>query len=197
MLRNVYLYGDLAEKYGDVHRFDVRSIGETMRALEANFPGFKRSIDKEAEYNVVRGEKLAEGDALNNETIFMKFKKGDFHIAPAIVGAKSGIIASVLGAVLIVVGVVLTVGSYGSASALGAPLIKLGAALMIGGVVMMLTPVPSNPDYGERESSDERASFLFDGARNTTEQGGAIPVIYGRVLVGSTIISSALDVEDI
>ena len=66
MLRNVFLYGDLAEKYGEVHRFDIGSVGEAVRALEANFPGFKRSIDREANYIVVRGEDLATGEALDD-----------------------------------------------------------------------------------------------------------------------------------
>jgi len=194
MLREIVLYGDLEEKYGKVHKFDVSCVGEAIRALKANFPGFIQSIDKEAEYNVVRGEDLESGEALDEETISMKFKKGSFHIAPAIIGKKAGVFATVLGAVLIVVGAVLSVYGYG---AIGVPMMKMGAALMIGGICMMLTPVPGTPEYSERENPDERASFLFDGAKNTTEQGGAIPVIYGRVSVGSTIISSALDVEDL
>jgi len=68
---------------------------------------------------------------------------------------------------------------------------------MLSGVAMMLTPVPGTPEYSEREKPDERQSFLFDGPVNTNEQGGAIPIAYGRVLMGSTVVSTALDVEDI
>ena len=123
----------------------------------------------------------------------MKFKKGDFHIAPAVIGAKAGVLQTVLGAVLIVVGVILL---YTPLSPLGVPLIKLGAALMLSGIAVMLTAVPETDGAGQ-EKPDERRSFLFDGPTNTTEQGGAIPLIYGRMLVGSTIISTSLDAQDI
>lgn len=192
MLKKVHLYGELAEKYGEVHSFHINSVGEAMRAMEANFPGFKRSINREAHYNVVRGETLADGEALNDETVFMKFRKGDFHIAPAIIGAKAGVLQTILGAVLIVVGVILL---YTPFAPLGGPLIKLGVALMLSGIAVMLTPVPEGGEGIEKP--DERRSFLFDGPTNTTEQGGAIPLIYGKVLVGSTVISTSLDAKDL
>ena len=193
MLKKLYLYGDLADTYGEVHSFHINSVGEAIRAMEANFPGFRRSIDRKAEYNVVRGETLADGEALDDDTIFMKFRKGDFHIAPAIIGAKAGVIQVVLGAILIVVGVVLSIYGYGA----GTPLIKLGIALMLSGIAVMLTPVPGGQNYDDQEDPNQRRGFLFDGPTNTTEQGGAIPLIYGRMLVGSTIISTSIDIEDV
>ena len=193
MLRNVYLYGHLADEFGEVHRFDVKSIGEAVRALCANFPKFKYSVKRRENYNVVTGEELATGEALDNETIKLQFHKGDFHICPALIGAKSGVLQVVLGAVLFAVGAVLSVYGFGA----GVPLMKIGAGLMLSGVAVMLTPVPQDSNYSEREDPDERASFLFDGAINTTEQGGAIPIVYGRMLVGSTIVSTSLDVQQV
>jgi predicted phage tail protein len=190
-LRNVYLYGDLAKQFGKVHRFDVNSIGEAIRALCVNFPNFKYAIDRDAEYNVVNGKDLATGTALNDETIKLKFKKGDFHIAPAIVGAKAGVLQIVLGAVLFVVGAVLSIYGYGA----GVPLMKLGVALMLSGVAVMLTPVPETPK--ESQDPDENRSFIFDGAINTTEQGGPLQLVYGHMLCGSTVISTSLDVVQV
>jgi predicted phage tail protein len=73
----------------------------------------------------------------------------------------------------------------------------LGLAMFASGILQMLSPTPEIPDYSGREKPDSRPSYLFDGPVNTTEQGGPIPLIYGEVLVGSTIISTSLDVEDI
>ena len=192
MLRKVHLLGEMGEKYGKEFEFDVLSVGEAIRALNANFPGFTKDIEKEEHYNVCVGE-FDEKDTLDGQTIFMQHRKGDIWIAPAIEGRKAGVLATVLGAVLVVVGIVLSVYGFGA----GAPLIKLGAGLMLGGIAMMLSPIPGTPEYNEREKPDERQSFLFDGPVNTTEQGGAIPIPYGEVLIGSTVVSTALDVEDV
>jgi len=193
MLKKLYLYGDLAEKYGAVHSFHIDSVGEAMRAMEANYPGFRNSIDRRAHYNVVRGETLAEGEALDEDTIVMKFKKGDFHIAPAVIGAKAGVLQTILGAVLVVIGIIML---YTPAAAFGPAVIKLGVALMLTGIAVMLTPVPET-GYGDNEDPNQRRGFLFDGPTNTTEQGGVIPLIYGRMLVGSTIISTSIDIQDV
>ncbi len=131
---------------------------------------------------------------LDETTLSMKHKTGDIWIAPEIIGSKSGVFTAIAGAVLVIAGAVLT---YYGMGGVGIPMMKMGAGLMLSGVIMMLTPVPGTPEYKERESPDERQGFLFDGPVNTNEQGGAIPITYGKVLVGSTIVSTSLDVEDI
>lgn len=193
MLRNIHLLGELGEKYGKKFKFDVGSVGEALKAIDVNKPGFIKDIKKDEYYNVVVGDELDEKNALDEQTIMMKHKSGDIWIMPQIIGKKSGILSAVLGAVLVVVGVVLSVYGFG----IGSPLIKLGAGMMLSGLAMMLTPTPGTPEYSEREKPDERPSFLFDGPVNTNEQGGAIPLIYGRMLIGSTVVSTAMDVEDI
>ena len=192
MLRTIHVMGELGEKYGCKFKLDVLTVGEAIRAINTNCPGFINDIKKDENYNVTVGE-FTEEKALDGLSIRMQHKEGDIWICPAIIGKKQGIFQSVLGAILVVVGVVLSVYGFG----IGSPLIKLGAGLMISGVAMMLTPVPGVPDYSGREDPDERASFLFDGAINTNEQGGAIPIVYGQMLIGSTVVSTAMDVEDI
>jgi len=193
MLRKVHLLGEMGEKYGKEHEFNnLSSVSDALRALDANYPGFIRDIKKEEHYNVCIGD-FDDKHALDDVTIRMNHKEGAIWIAPEIVGKKAGMLATVLGAVLIVVGIVLSIYGFGA----GAPLIKLGAGLMLSGVAMMLTPVPGSPEYSQREEPDERQSFLFDGAVNTNEQGGSIPIAYGQVLLGSTVVSTAIDVEDI
>jgi predicted phage tail protein len=38
-------------------------------------------------------------------------------------------------------------------------------------------------------------NFSFSGITNTSQQGLAVPIAYGRVVVGSAVISSGLDVD--
>lgn len=199
MLRNIYLYGYLAEKYGKVHRFSVTSIGEACRALEANFPGFRQDIKRDEKYFVANGDDLSEDSTLNDETIFLKFKKLDFHICPEISGAggqRGGIFTAVLGAVLMVASLWVPPAGIAGIEMLSAGLVfNAGLMLFASGMLSALSSWLA-PDYEQQEKPDERRSFLFDGPTNTTEQGGPVPLIYGRVIVGSTVISTALDVED-
>ena len=199
-LRNVFLYGILAEKYGKIHKFAVESVGEALRALESQFPGFRQDIKRDEYYYVACGE-LKKNNLMDKQSVFMNYKKGDFHICPEVCGAGGGlggIFAAVLGAVLMVVSIwVPPAGVFGMQLLTGSMVFGLGLAMFASGILQMLSPTPEIPDYSGREKPDERPSYLFDGPVNTTEQGGPIPLIYGEVLVGSTIISTSLDVEDI
>jgi len=201
MLRNIYLYGYLAEKYGKVHKFAVNSIGEVMRAMEANFPGFRNDIERDKLYHVACGEEIAENTCMDDTTVFMNYNKGDFHISPEISGAGGNvgsILMGVLGVVLMVVSIwVPPAGLLGMKLITGALVFGVGLSLFASGIMGMLTPTPTGGDYGSREEADERPSYLFNGPVNTTQQGGPVPLIYGEVLIGSTIISTSLDVEDI
>lgn len=189
-MRVVHLYGDLAEKYGSKHRLNVASIGEAIRALEANYKGFRETIRKKGKYEVVRGDTLKD-EHLSEETARMNYGKGDFHIAPVVEGAgeSGGIIMTIIGVALLVIAFFIPV---------TAPyLVPLGIGLIAGGVSIMLTPTPNNDDYGEQEDPAERNSFYFDGPTNTMEQGGVIPLVYGRMVVGSTVVSAGIKVESI
>ena len=59
-----------------------------------------------------------------------------------------------------------------------------------------LSNIPNVGDYGERDASEDRASYLFNGGVNTQAQGGAIPLIFGGpVRVGSTVVSAGISAE--
>lgn len=197
MLRDIFLYGELAEEFGKKWTLDVQSVGEAIRAISSQTKGkFLKMINPQGKYRVVRGEDLDNGDILNDDTVRMNFKKGDFHISPATEGAggNSGWLTIILGVVLIVAGALMFV--YGD-KATGIQMMMMGGAMVFGGIVQLLTPVPKVADYGQREKPEERPSFIFDGATNTIEQGGSLPIVYGRMRVGSTVISSALDIEEV
>ena len=74
---------------------------------------------------------------------------------------------------------------------------QLGLALTMGGVSMMMTDNAFNDDYGGQEDPKERKSFHFNGPTNTIEQGGVLPLVYGRMVVGSVVVSAGIDIEEI
>jgi predicted phage tail protein len=114
----------------------------------------------------------------------------EIRIVPIVSGSKNGgLFQTVLGAVLVVVGVVLTVMSGGTGSPLGAALVSAGIAMMAGGIIQMLTPVPKAASQQEQASTENKPSYLFNGAFNSTQQGLPVPVIYGKMLVGSSVVA--------
>ena len=78
-------------------------------------------------------------------------------------------------------------GVTGTTLALTQGLGYLGTALMLGGAAMMLAP--DVPDQGSSESAE---NYLFSGPVNTVKQGQAIPLVYGRAIVGSKTISASV-----
>ena len=63
----------------------------------------------------------------------------------------------------------------------------LGSALLLGGAAMMLAP-----DVPDGTSSEKAENYLFGGPVNTVKQGQAIPLVYGRAIVGSKTISASV-----
>jgi len=186
MLRNVYLYGDLAEKYGKVHKMAADSIAEVIGIFQANYADFRKTI-LPGNYAILRGDSIDDyEDNLNEDQLTLKFREGDWHILPEAVGA-GGVFQFIAGAVLTVVGVFVPGAQWA---------IQLGVGLMLSGIATMLTPVPDVSNYS-REEIDERASWLYNGGVNNIEQGGPVPLVYGRVLAGSILISSDVRVTEV
>lgn len=190
-IRTVRLYGKLGAKFG--RRFDlaVQSPAEAVSALGEMIPGFKQylieSKDKGFGFAVFLGKRN-----LSKEELYTHAGNEDIRIAPVTFGSKKGgVVQIIVGVVLVVVGAILTYFGYG---AVGVPLMKMGAAMIIGGVVQLLMPTPKGP--GGRDSADDNPSKYFSGPINTQAQGHPVPVLYGRLLVGSAVISAGIYMQD-
>lgn len=98
-----------------------------------------------------------------------------------------------------------------NATAIGTALSVVGASMVLGGVTQMLSPQPELGGVGgvstrgefraTRPESvnrgfDGQQSYAYLGAQNTVGVGATIPVAYGRVLIGSHVISADVDVTD-
>ena len=181
-MREVRLYGELGRRFGRVHRFAVSNAAEAVRALRANFPTFEREFLQVAErYRIIVGRKrLSEGEELRDPS----GEKDVIRIIPWVQGAKrGGVFQTILGIV------VLAVGLY-----FGNPyLTQLGTALILGGVAQMLTPTPK---LAAGTSAEEKRSAVFTGPANTVAQGNPVPVGYGCMIIGSSVISAGLTTRE-
>lgn len=189
----IHLHGTFGEEFVAEFRADVRDAAEAVRAICANFPGAEAFI-RDHNWHLVRGDDLETGDSLTAEQCEFGLGNNDLHFVPAVAGAgggnSKGIFGIILGVVLIAVGAYLG----------GNPtLILAGISLIAGGAATLLTPVPelSPQSLQDREQPERRQSFLFNGPVNSIEQGGPVPVVYGRMMVGSTMVSAGLQTEQI
>lgn len=185
-MKDIFLHGSLAQQFGDCFRLDVRDPREAVHAIAIQVPGFRDAIEA-GNWHIFRGP-LDDGQDIDEEGVDMALGSADeMHLIPAAEGA--GIGAAIIGAALIG-------GSFLASTAIASTLLAVGVGLMLGGVAQMLMSPPA-ADYDSRERPDERPSFIFDGATNTSTQGLPVPLIYGRMRTGSIVVSAGLTAEDI
>ena len=99
----------------------------------------------------------------------------------------------------------LVAGGFVLGSAASVAIGSIGASLILGGVANMLSPQPELPRLAGRRmettnfrgpgaqgitrGSDGVQSYAYRGAANTVGAGVAIPVVYGRALIGGHLLS--------
>lgn len=178
-MKHIILYGHLAKSFGRHHFMDVRTPREAIRALIANFPSFRSKVlDHDGPgYHVRVGREYRDADGL-------AFPADDtIRVVPAVYGAAA-VARIIIGAVLIVVGFWFQ-----------QPwMVKMGAVLVMGGVAELLF---APPKAESTEPGDSKPSYAFDGPVNTITQGNPVAICYGKVMVGSQVISASLSASDI
>lgn len=184
-LKTIRLYGQMGAQFGRTHRFAVSSTSEAVQALCSQLPGFEQYLTGAKErgltFAVFNGKRNLEEKDLNDPV-----GADDIRFAPVPTGSKrNGVLQTIVGAVLVVVGAVISF--YGGGA--GLPIMKMGIAMMAGGLVQMLTPTPK---ASAADSPDANASYTFNGPVNTQAQGNPVPLIYGRLIVGSAVISASI-----
>lgn len=200
MLRKIRLYGELAKFLGQkTFEAEVHSAAQAVRFLVVNFPQLEAHMGNRY-YKVLVGNW-----EIKEEEIHYPNGQEDIKIVP-IVGGEGGQGTGrfLLGVALIGTAILLpgaapifsgsfTAGAKGFAAASAAIVGNVGLALAISGLAQMLTPVQ---DIKENEQ-DPRLSFNFSGIQNTSRAGVPVPVIYGETMVGSVVISAAIENEQV
>lgn len=191
MLRKVHLHGSLA-KHGDVFELDVLTAAEALAALAANIPAFMGDL-REGSWVILRGDPDT-GLVLDEDAVAsMRLGNADLHIMPEVLGAKNG--NGALKAILGVALIAITAGNAlpflanpiiaGAGATWGNAIGQMGLAMALTGVSSMLAP--------ETESARDEKSFTMTGPVSSYGQGGAVPIVYGEVITGGTLISGGID----
>ncbi len=190
----IELYGQLGKLFGKSHQRFVSTNAEAIHSLCKTLDNFERFLNtsklRGLTFAVYRGKKNIGLDDIGYPVTGEVIK-----IVPHIIGSKeAGALQTILGAVLVVAGVLIGYFSAGTLSAFGYGMAKFGAAMMLGGVVQMLSPQPAG--LASKQSADNQASYAFGGVTNTAAQGYPVPLGYGKRRIGGAIISAGIYVGD-
>jgi predicted phage tail protein len=193
-LREVRLYGALGRQFGRVFRLAVASPAEAVQALVAVLPGFEKAFlgrDGQAAYHVYVGRGSQRRTIAEADAVAVVGATEPIRFVPEVKGAKSQ------GGTQVILGWALTWAGYFLYAAgfapLGAMVQQIGYAMILGGVVQLLSP----QRQGKEARQENQPSYAFDGPVNNAEQGGPVPLAYGRVICGSTVVSQGMATTEI
>lgn len=173
-LIDVFLHGPLAAKYGGKHQLAVLNPREAVAALNANFPGFLADFAASENYQIVvdgefRGGELAALGPVAKELHFIpQVEGGAFLIVPLVTAAATAMGISISATAASIIGGVIATG------------------LLIG-LALLLRPKQPKPD------EETRDSYSFTGPENVIGQGVAVPIVYGRAMCGSIVVSIGIE----
>lgn len=186
MLRTIRLRGELGKRFGRTHKLAVDSPAEALRALLANNPDMRdflvASDDAGVGYKVI-----VDGEQVGEDEIVRPLSRS-MSITPVIngAGALGKILAGIALVALALTGIGMVVGT-----AIATAMFTIGASLILGGIAQLLAPTPKNGT-----AADKNENAYFNGAENVTTQGLPVPFGYGRLIVGSRVVSAGITVED-
>jgi len=235
-MTNITLHGEIAEQVGRENwKLKVNSIKEALRAIQVLSKGkllkyLIGAAEKSVEYKVIVNKReimnpesisLEKPESiLNSELVMINEKLETLDIVPIIRGAggggnssTKGVLALVLGVLLIATGVFAPVGfgvglSATASATLSGALIGAGLGLAVTGITLLMMSPPKFDDFRKIQEDGSKPNYLFDGPSNILGEGGPVPIGYGKMKIGSQTVevsvnnvelgtkSTAVDVKD-
>lgn len=186
----VNLHGQLGKKFGKTYNLNVNSPKEAILALAYQKPGFKEYFYENEFYIQV-------GDDTNiDENTLSLVTERDINIYPKTYGARKGrglgklLVGAALFAFAGPLAWTVTGGYLSTAIVAKSIITNIAIGLALQGASALLTPQIKAP-----KSADENASSIFSSATPSENQGSAVPLLYGEMLVELTPISVEIAAE--
>jgi predicted phage tail protein len=176
-LREICLYGHLGKKFGRIQWFAVESAQEAIMAMCMVLDGFERELMAHADgYLVFAGKKDKDG-LLSEKMIGVKLSAHEsVYIVPVVQGSN-----------------------WFSDMVHGATDIFMKVTMLgwinkpVADAVKPKIPSVSTPG----QAPESIPSFAFGSIANYTDQGVAVPIVYGEVIAGSVVASQGLSAVEL
>ena len=223
MQHKILLLDELGERWGESHTFyNLRTPADAIRLLCINYPDFAKYLTTSHEQGIAY-QVTQVGNELKANELTLPLGQHDLVIAPVIIGSEGAgrilVGALLVGAAIISGGVGFGLGPAGlgggfstasGAFSLAAAGGNIGIALVLSGVGDMLAPqlptFDNSFDVGRtgfnggpaalERGADGQQSYAYRGASNTVGIGKTIPIVYGKAMVGSHLITTDIDVTN-
>lgn len=191
---NVRFYGSL-KQFGSDFRLDCQTPAEVIHALTSQIPKLRQFI-QQGLFTVRVGRDYFDNRYLE-KGLSQKLKDDStVHFTPTLKGSKRGGLFGVIAGVALIA-TAFALGPLGF-SVIGANAAWMvggvGASMLLGGVAQMLTKMPS---MSTGKDAEKKQSTSFSNLSNMAAQGRPMPLTYGRIRVGSLIISQGVETMDI
>jgi len=162
-MTEVYLHGILGKKYGKKHKLALSKPKDLLFAMEANYDNFIKDL-KDLALKHVHYTFVVDGKWLKNNELQTLNKYQKIHFVPIING--------------------------------GGPLTIFNIVLAIGTALYTYTQAgkveyPKVPGASAGTSAFSK-SLAFSNRENIAEQGNPVPLVYGRLKIGSYVIQSSI-----
>jgi len=214
-MKVVKVYGELRKRLGQCRfEFDVATPAQAVKALCVNFPGLDKWLIDSEQDGVGYRVKIGKEDVTpaSSDLLAMPWSEREvFSITPVVAGAGGGVGRIFAGVALIGASFLfpgaglfgasafgafgpLAAGTIGTLTTVGTALSVVGAGLVLSGAADIISPI-NPPGFEASREAAKLQNMSFSGVVNTARQGLPVPIAYGRVFVGSAVISSGFDVD--
>jgi predicted phage tail protein len=218
-MQRVRLLGELGDRFGAEHEFyNLRTPADAIKLLCINNEEFQTFLIESHEKGI--GYRLLQADIdLDYSDLHLPLGHKDLVLVPVIAGSGKGLTQVLIGIGLIAASFLIpgaaAIGTFGLTKAIAVKglVAGIGATLALGGAAQLLSPQPQVPTLSgnrfgsgtnastrgpqsETRGADGQQSYAYTGAANTVGMGAVVPVAYGKVLVGSQLLSANVEVTD-
>lgn len=194
-LKVIKLSGSLGRRFGVFHKMAVDSYPEAIRALSSQVEGFKDYMQSEV------GSRMKYAVFVDGKNVGQHDEKSwkcarEVRIVPVPTGSKSGGLFNVVfGSVIMATAFITGGASLAAMGAFASSAFMMGGAIALGGVMQMISPQQGGMKL-QSQSAENKPSYAFGGAVNTTAAGYPVPLPYGYRTVGGAIWSAGSYAED-
>jgi len=161
-MTTIRLHGILAQKYGEVFKMDISKPRDVIRAIDANRDGFRKTV-MDLQKEGFSYEILVNKKRLNKDSFLNSKKAQEIDLVPFIVGS---------GLPDLVVALIFS---------------------LVSAVVQFALMDPGTIDGGQSTVGADNKSLMFSSSQiNLAAQGSPLPIGYGRLKVGSSVVQASL-----